>query len=604
MTESDLDRYLTDRSAAEFKRPFPARSQQRFRAMLGARFGKLTVLRYHSLRVQHRSSGASNPEPVWECRCDCGALHPVRDTALRSKDSKSCGACEFQAPQWPEWTLRQVALAIEWEGSIGVYESKSPQSTWKFNHNPAIVVSVVIEDRILVDGLMRLTGLGSVTTTWQEMDGHPGAKREKAQWQVGTKPEAIALAKALEPFLVTKYEQAQLVASFPYKPEKHAPVPEKMFLGRRELAQRTRLLNPTGLGPQAPEAVERARRWKEWSKSAPELQRHTLLAQAIDFEGTLGVRSKHQDDLVGGEGFQPVIHIGQALRRTALLEIPQALAAPLAISIKHGRPPGQGNRDATLQWSAEGEKAQQAAQMIAPYLVVKQEQARCLIDYPLWKESPKPLPESYRLQREALHIRTQQLNKKYEPPPTPPNAQSSAPLATPPPGNAWAIVKRNDPRVRELVDRHYSRVRPGTEGFTRPGYALVLWRPGAAFVWWRPAFEKGYERQDKLRCLECTLFRNEDPMIFSSILIQEAEKMLLNWPRASDVELPDGLITSINVEQTQARRSQHSSPGQCFRHAGWEPFKHPSNTKLTWLSKSPTKIGLVPITPLTEAQRG
>lgn len=155
-------------------------------------------------------------------------------------------------------------------------------------------------------------------------------------------------------------------------------------------------------------------------------------------------------------------------------------------------------------------------------------------------------------------------------------------------------VSKADPRCRELADRHYTRQSVGAPMFTRPGYNLVLWKPNVCFVWWRPKWEsgiKGTERKDKLRCIECTLFRNESTER-SSNLILEAEHELMFWSRANDVELRDGLITAVGVPQTQRRRSKNSRPGECYLRAGWNYFDHPSSKRrdLVWLYKQPVLL--------------
>ncbi|USK57176.1 hypothetical protein LIS82_12205 [Cytobacillus solani] len=54
----------------------------------------------------------------------------------------------------------------------------------------------------------------------------------------------------------------------------------------------------------------------------------------------------------------------------------------------------------------------------------------------------------------------------------------------------WVEVSKGDPRAVELADRHYTRQKPGTNKFCRPGKNLVLlskdekalWLHGKGFV--------------------------------------------------------------------------------------------------------------------------
>jgi hypothetical protein len=160
----------------------------------------------------------------------------------------------------------------------------------------------------------------------------------------------------------------------------------------------------------------------------------------------------------------------------------------------------------------------------------------------------------------------------------------------------WEIVSKGDVRCRALADRHYSRQTPGHPMFTRPGYNMVLWCKGpkgeAVWVWFRPKWEsgiKGTERKDKLRAVECTLFRNESG-ILSSTLIQEACKLLLTWDKLT-VDWPDGAITGIREDVTARYRSKRAHPGQCYIHAGWKPFEHNTSERAThWLRLLPEEF--------------
>lgn len=155
----------------------------------------------------------------------------------------------------------------------------------------------------------------------------------------------------------------------------------------------------------------------------------------------------------------------------------------------------------------------------------------------------------------------------------------------------WIETDKGDPAARELADRHYTRQSIGARMFTRPGYNQVLIAEQAngrraVFVWWRPKWEsgiKGTERFDRLRCIECTIFRNET-RFRSSDLILEAISCLLTWDRANDTDWKDGIITAVNSIKTSGGRSISSPPGMCFRAAGFRPFGHaPSKRADIWL---------------------
>lgn len=155
----------------------------------------------------------------------------------------------------------------------------------------------------------------------------------------------------------------------------------------------------------------------------------------------------------------------------------------------------------------------------------------------------------------------------------------------------WVLTDKADTRCRELADRHYTRVSIGHPMWTRPGYNMILiceQQNGrrALFCWWRPKWESGLlgtERKDGLRCIECTMFRNET-RFRSSELITEAISCLLTWEHALDVQWPDGIITGVNSIKTQAGRNPGNLPGHCFRQAGFVEFKHPGKNRAdVWL---------------------
>jgi len=147
--------------------------------------------------------------------------------------------------------------------------------------------------------------------------------------------------------------------------------------------------------------------------------------------------------------------------------------------------------------------------------------------------------------------------------------------------NRWIEIDKGDPRGRELADRHYTRKSVGHPMWTRPGWNQCLWLEqksgrSAVFVWWRPKWESGLAgtaRKDGLRCIECTIFRNET-RFRSSDLILDAIACLLTWEHARDQEWPDGIITGVNSQKTASGRATTSEPGKCFLAAGFEPFTH------------------------------
>lgn len=154
----------------------------------------------------------------------------------------------------------------------------------------------------------------------------------------------------------------------------------------------------------------------------------------------------------------------------------------------------------------------------------------------------------------------------------------------------WEITDKGDPDALALVDGvtelikgrsgfgkpHYSRQQPGTRFFTRNGQNLVFITPDKLAVWvtFRPTPGKAV-RPDKRDAWECSMFRNEGP-ILSSLLIKEAvELSCAIWGKIPS----DGLITFIRPEKTTYKRSPKSLPGACYRHAGWAETRPSSDGK-------------------------
>ena len=137
----------------------------------------------------------------------------------------------------------------------------------------------------------------------------------------------------------------------------------------------------------------------------------------------------------------------------------------------------------------------------------------------------------------------------------------------------WVISHDMNPKAQELADRHYSRKTPGSKkGFIGPGEKLVLLSPtgDALFTWLR---SRADYRGDKIEGVNCTIFRNEGPVL-SSKLILEAEKFAHDrWPGLK-------LFTYVSKEKVKSK-----NPGWCFMKAGWKPAGENKSGELRLLVK-------------------
>ena len=125
----------------------------------------------------------------------------------------------------------------------------------------------------------------------------------------------------------------------------------------------------------------------------------------------------------------------------------------------------------------------------------------------------------------------------------------------------WEVVKRCDPRARELADRHYSRQTVGAVDFLPCGRTLVLLTTCALAVW---GVVENLDPAGQLRW-RCSIFRNEGAGL-SSDLIREATTRTYLWWLNHYGRLPKvPLTTEVDPRKTRKKRD----PGRCFRRAGW-----------------------------------
>ena len=137
----------------------------------------------------------------------------------------------------------------------------------------------------------------------------------------------------------------------------------------------------------------------------------------------------------------------------------------------------------------------------------------------------------------------------------------------------WVISRDMNPIAQKLADRHYSRENPGSKkGFIGPGEKIVLLSSDgkALFAWLRQDPEL---RLDHIDGVNCTIFRNEGPVL-SSKLILEAEKFAHDrWPGLK-------LFTYVSKEKVKSQ-----NPGWCFMKAGWKPAGENKSGELRLLVK-------------------
>lgn len=140
-----------------------------------------------------------------------------------------------------------------------------------------------------------------------------------------------------------------------------------------------------------------------------------------------------------------------------------------------------------------------------------------------------------------------------------------------PPMSLWHLADRADHEARQIADRHYSRQKPGTPQFVKPGRCLVLKRRGAYWVTSYPYAR--FVKHEWAGAMECSAFRRESGPLASD-LITSALKATL-WkartdPKWGGVPTPAHgwpLVTFVNRDKV---KGDGANPGYCFLRANFE----------------------------------
>ena len=138
---------------------------------------------------------------------------------------------------------------------------------------------------------------------------------------------------------------------------------------------------------------------------------------------------------------------------------------------------------------------------------------------------------------------------------------------------AWRRATKFDARGAALADRHYSRRTIGSPQFMPPGRTLVLITPEGNAVWgthWPDAALT----HDGLDCWRCSIFRNEGPLLSSTLILEAMQRTADTWPGRPR----DGWLTFVARNKVRS-----TNPGYCFLMAGWwrdTEWTHPKLSRL------------------------
>ena len=126
------------------------------------------------------------------------------------------------------------------------------------------------------------------------------------------------------------------------------------------------------------------------------------------------------------------------------------------------------------------------------------------------------------------------------------------------PGSRWFQVKDGDPRLRWLLNRHYSVRHYKDNRKVRlsigPGEKLAyLTTDGLAGFAWRK-----FKDDSGQVGINCAIFHNEGPELSSSLILEAEQLAWARWPG-------ERLYTYVSPKKIKS-----CNPGYCFKMAGWK----------------------------------
>lgn len=134
----------------------------------------------------------------------------------------------------------------------------------------------------------------------------------------------------------------------------------------------------------------------------------------------------------------------------------------------------------------------------------------------------------------------------------------------------WQMSHRADKQALPLADAHYSRQKPGTPQFVKPGACIVLLSQADA-LWVTSAPLKQYVKHAWAGAWECSMFRNESENLSSELIIEAVgiTRQIYKEPP------PLGMITFVDPRKVTGFfvRTKHGRElrwGYSFWQAGFE----------------------------------
>jgi hypothetical protein len=143
----------------------------------------------------------------------------------------------------------------------------------------------------------------------------------------------------------------------------------------------------------------------------------------------------------------------------------------------------------------------------------------------------------------------------------------------------WHLSHRASPRGARLADRHYSRQKPGTPQFVKPGRCVVLITPDQKNLWVTSWPFAEFTKHKWAGAWECSLFRTEGDDLDS-----ELNRQAVAATRAVFGDPPElGFISFIDPKKVRPVVVRGLPTfGYSWRAAGWKYVGVTQDGKLTF----------------------
>jgi hypothetical protein len=149
----------------------------------------------------------------------------------------------------------------------------------------------------------------------------------------------------------------------------------------------------------------------------------------------------------------------------------------------------------------------------------------------------------------------------------------------------WKLSHRGDEKALPLADTHYSRQKPGTPQFVKPGSCLVLLAEDSSALWVTSFPKREFVKHEWRGAWECSMFHSKGSVVGSE-LIREAvaitcqhygeppslgmitfvdPKKVAGFFRRVEVRDADGFIVERYTELSWGYSFQRAG----FKHVGW-----------------------------------